>query len=77
MSMLGGRPGDLDAAGLTAPTDLDLRLDDGDAADLLRDRLGVLRRSRHLTEADRHAVLREQLLGLGQPRSAGAAAIRG
>ena len=58
------RLGDLDAAGLAAAADLDLRLDDGDAADLLGDRLGLVRRRRDLAEAHRHAVVLEQLLGL-------------
>ena len=58
------RLGDLDATGLAAPADLHLGLDDGDAAEPLGDLPGLLRRGGHLTEADRHAMLLEQLLGL-------------
>src|SRR4051794_17902925 len=58
------RPGHLHTAGLAAAADLDLRLDDGHAADLRGDRPGIVRGRRHLAEADRHAVVLEQLLGL-------------
>jgi hypothetical protein len=68
--LLGVGPGvgrslcDLDAAGLTAPADLDLRLDDGHAADPLGDGLGLVGGRRDRAEADRYAELLEQLLGL-------------
>ena len=61
---LGRGLGDLDAAGLAAAADLDLGLDDGDAADLLGGRLGLVGRRRDLAQRDRHAVLLEELLGL-------------
>ena len=61
--VLGGL-GDLDPAGLAAAADLHLRLDHGYAAEPRGDRSGLVGGRGDLAEADRDAVLPEQLLGL-------------
>ena len=59
-----GRLGDLHAAGLAAAADLHLRLDDGDAADLLRGRLGLVRGLRNDAGQHGDAVRLEQIARL-------------
>src|SRR5690606_7243166 len=56
--------GDLDATGLAALADRDLRLDDAGVADLVRGGHGVVHRVRVLAARHGDAVLREQLLAL-------------
>jgi hypothetical protein len=56
--------GDLDAAGLAAPTDLHLRLDDARVADLVGGGDGLLDRGGRRAGGDRHAVAGKQLLAL-------------
>ena len=61
--VVGGR-GVLDAAGLAASADLDLRLDHDRLADFLGDRLGVLGGVGHPARRGRDVVLGEQFLRL-------------
>jgi hypothetical protein len=61
---LGPDAGDLDAAGLAAPADLDLRLDDDWVAELLRGGDGLVDGSRRLALRNGDAVLGEELLAL-------------
>ena len=55
---------DLDAAGLAASTDVDLRFDDDRATESARRRLGLLVRRRKTTFGDGDTGAREQLLCL-------------
>ena len=59
-----GGLGELDAAGLAAAAGLDLRLDDGHAADLLGGGLRLLGGLDDDAERRGHAVLGEELLRL-------------
>jgi hypothetical protein len=56
--------GDLDAAGLSTPTDLDLRLDDDDSAELLGSRAHLLGGVGDDARKDRDPVLLKQVSGL-------------
>ena len=64
LARLLGRLGQLDAAGLAAPADQHLRLDDDHLADAPGDGLGLVRRVGHFPGVHRDAVPRQDLFGL-------------